>query len=800
MKTSLNWLSDYIEINWNAEELTEILTLAGLEVEGVEQAEQLPETVVAGEILAREKHPNADKLSVCRVALGKGEPLQIVCGAPNCNPGIKVPVALIGTKLPGGFKIKKSKLRGVESQGMMCSPSELGLGNDESGLLELSVDAVPGEPLMNCLHPDTVIDWEVTPNRPDWLSHIGIAREIAALAGDPGKLRLPKPELEPLSESDIHKWISLQVFEPELCPRYTVRILRDVKIGASPDWLQKYLTAVGIRPINNVVDITNFVMLECGHPLHAFDYDKLSGSRLMVRRAGKGEEFVTLDQQKRVLNPDRLLIADEKEGIALAGVMGGANTEISSDTTTVLLESAAFFAANIRATARELGLHSESSYRFERGIDLEMVEFASRRAAALIQELAGAQLIQGSLDFYPVPWQADLVPCRFARVNSLLGVEIEKERVENYFQRLGLTVADCDSQVITVSIPSFRRDLQREADLIEEVARLYGLQNIPSGPVLAKAGGSYYDDAYFRIEEARNGFIGLGLTETMTYSTIEIKDGLKVIEGGEDNLIKLANPLSAEGACMRPSMVPGLLRTAAYNIARNNNDLSVFEIGRVLYAGPDFPEERYQAGVAMSGLAHPERYGDDRRRVIDFYDIKGIFEGWLNYRRLPAADCQPTEHPALMRGRAAEMRVDGKLVAVFGQVDDKLVRDIRLSHPLFIGLIELDYENELERPPKKAHPLPQYPAVSRDISMIVPNNLLHRDIVKSIRDCRCPWLEDVRVFDLYEDESSLGSGRRSLAYSLVYRDQNRTLTDDEVTAAHEKIKGALAERLDVEFR
>ncbi len=800
MKTSLHWLRNYIDINWNARELAEMLTLAGLEVESIEEAAQLPETVVVGRILTRGKHPNADKLSVCQVDTGAEKPLQIVCGAPNCAVGSRIPVALVGTRLADDFKIKKSKLRGVASEGMMCSAAELGLGSDQDGLLQLSPELTPGLPVAQCLGSDTIIDWEVTPNRPDWLSHLGIAREIAALAGHPDCLRTPQPILRPLPGSDLREFVSLQVDAPDLCPRYTARLLRQVKIKPSPEWMQSALTAVGIRPINNVVDITNYVMMECGQPLHAFDCDRVRDGRLIVRRADEGETIVTLDQRSHRLTSRQLLIADPRGGIALAGVMGGANSEIGRETTSVLLESACFAPASIRATARQLGMHSESSHRFERGVDIEAVELASRRAAALIQELADAELVDGCLDFYPEPYQPEMVPCRIDRVNQLLGVELSIDRIVDYFERLRLTIVRRETDILSVSIPSFRRDLSREADLIEEAARLYGLQNIPARSAAAVVGGSRHQDAYVPIERARDGLLALGFQETMTYSTISADDALAAIGGSSEQLIELDNPISAESACMRPSLLPGLLRTVAHNVAHGNHDLAIFEIGRIIVNHPDFPEERYQAGLALGGRPHPERYGDERGREFDFFDLKGRLEGWFACRNLPEPDCRPARHPALVDGQTAEMTIDGQTVATLGRVRPELTRGMRLQHPLFVALVELDRAAAVAQTDKKARLLPQFPATTRDISMIVPDSLSHRDIVKAIRECRCPWLEDIQLFDLYQDRENLGPNRRSLAYSLTYRDSARTLTDDEATQAHEQIKEHLAARLKLEFR
>ncbi len=801
MKTLLKWLRQYFDFNWKVEELTEILTMAGLEVEGVEGAFELPETVVVGRIEKRENHPDADKLSVCSVEIGAEQPLQIVCGAPNSDPGLKVPVALPGTELPTGLKIKRAKLRGVESEGMMCSAAELGAGEDESGLLELGQDAVVGQAATAWLSSDTVVDWEITPNRPDWLSHFGIAREIAALARKPEELRYPEVDSGAPSESDVREWASVEVLDQSLCPRYTARVLTDVKIAESPRWLRDSLTAVGVRPVNNVVDVTNYVMLECGQPLHAFDYHKLTEGKVIVRRAEEGEKMMTLDGGEHTLTPEQLVIADARKAVALAGVMGGANTEISEETETVLLESAAFNPGNVRATARKLGLHSESSYRFERGVDWEMVEYASRRAAFLLQQTAGARLIEGCLDFYPTPWRADLVPCRLSRINQLLGIDITVEQAREYFRCLGLDIWEQSETALTVRIPSFRLDLQREADLIEEVARMYGLDNIPAKRPASIVGGGLKDDAGRELEEARKALLGLGLSETMTYSTISVEEGARAVDGGdEERLVKLANPISAEAACMRPSMWTGLLRTAAVNSARGNLDLGVFEIGRVVVSDPALPEERYQAGLLLSGRVHPERYGEERERQYDFFDLKGILEDFCEALLLPPPECRPCEDGKFVEGERAEMLIQGRRAAVFGRVHADHCRGMRLHYPLYAALFELDSALSLERRQKVFRPLPQYPATARDISMVVPASITHRQIVETVQETDSQWLEQIALFDLYEDAENLGKDRRSLAYSLVYRHSGRTLTDEEANQEHERIKSHLQSRLAVDFR
>jgi len=800
MKTSLKWLSEYVDIPWDASELADRLTLAGLEVEGIDQIGSVPQTVVVGQVLSRGKHPDADRLSVCRVDVGQNEPLQIVCGAPNCDPGLKAPVALIGTVLGEGFKIKKTKLRGVESVGMLCAEDELGLGTDHAGIMAMPEDAELGRPVSDYLDSDVVIDWEITPNRPDWLSHLGIAREIAAIAGKPESLRLPETGCKATTDARAQDVATVRVDDPELCPRYTARVIRSVTIGPSPDWMQRALEAVGMRPINNVVDITNYVMLECGQPLHAFDYERLADHTIVVRRAAVGEKLVTLDNEDHELTTDNLLIADPARGVALAGVMGGENSEISDGTTTVLLESAAFNPSNIRATAKQLGTGTESSYRFERGVGLDMVEFASARAAYLMAEFAGGEVLDGVIDVYPEPYQPHEVACRVKRAEKLIGVPLTADQIAGYMAKLALDVAETTPERVTVSVPSFRLDLDREADLIEEIARLYGYDNLPAVPAPARVLGSIRADAHTGVEEARTELLGLGLSETVTYSLMGTTDAALGTGVADNDLIKLANPISAEGACLRASLVSGLLRTVAHNIARNVPDLAVFEIGRVAVNAPPLPEERLQVGIALTGRRHPERYGAERELICDFFDLKGLLESWLNSRRLPVPECHPIDHPALKTGTAAELSIDAQQIAVFGQAADELTDGMRLTQPLYIAIVELS--RMLERPPepRKFQPLPQFPATARDISLVAPTTLASGEIIDAIRNTQSPWLENIRVFDLFEDQQALGKTNRSLAFSLTYRSSERTLTDEEVNQAHNRIKTSLANQLKISFR
>ncbi len=801
MKTSVAWLKNYVDIPWEPRELARRLTGAGLEVEGIVLLGVIPDGVVVAEILERKPHPNADKLSVCQVSTGSGEPLQIVCGAPNCDAGKRVPLATIGAKFGDDFTIKKAKLRGVESNGMMCSAKELQMSEASDGLLILPADAPLGAPLASIVSTDAVIDWEVTPNRPDWLSHIGIAREIAAVtgAGSAG-LRPPRAELTPAAGAKVTAAASVEVRDAELCPRYTARVIRNVKVGPSPEWMRRALEAVGLRPINNVVDITNYVMLEYGQPLHTFDLAELKGGKIIVRRAAPGETLTLLDGKELKLTPENLLIADAERGVALAGVMGGLHSGIGDSTKDVLLESAAFNPSNIRATARKHGLGTDSSHRFERGVSLETVDTAGRRAAALLCELAGGEVLEGVIDLYAQPYRPAVIECRTARINSLLGLKLEQAEIAGILARLGLGVAESAPGVLAVSIPHFRLDLKSEIDLVEEVVRIHGLDKIPEAASTARSGGSFRDDRHTLVEAARNQLVGLGLDEIVNYSMLPLSTATAGTGMTEEELVKLANPISAESAYMRPSLLPFMLQTVAHNIAHGNPDLGLFEIGRVFAHTPRLPEERWQACLAVTGRRHPERFGAERAETLDFYDLKGILDGWLADRRIAGAHVEPAAHPAFVKGACARITVEAEEVAVFGEIVPELTKGMRLRTPLFAALVELEKLAAFQPPVAKYQPLPQYPATTRDVAMIVPETLSCGEIRDAIRGEKCAFLENAEMFDLFADEKALGPGKKSLAFSLTYRRDDRTLTDDEATAAHEAIKAALAKKLGVTYR
>ena len=791
MNISYNWLKKYIDLSLTADELPAKLTMAGLEVEGIEKTGSIPEGVVTAKILSRNPHENSDHLSVCQVDKGD-EVLQIVCGAPNCDAGNIVPLATIGTTFKDGegtFTIKKGKLRGVESFGMMCSARELGLSNDHDGLLILPADTKIGVPFGELMDSDVVYDCSVTPNRPDWLSHIGVARDIAALLDT----KLVMPELCNADAPVVSGLVTVN--DPDLCPIYAARIIRGVKVGDSPEWMQKALSAVGIRPISNLVDITNYVMMEMGVPLHAFDIRNLSGEKIIVRRAAEGESIVALDGKKYDLTPENLCICDAEKPVAIAGVMGGEYSGIQPDTTTVVLESAFFDPDSIRMTSRKLGLSSDASYRYERGVDRNAVLAAGRRALQLILEIAGGEYAGCCEVAAPAP-EVRTIEADYNRIRGLLGLDVTDSDIEKILTSLGFGMTA--PGVFTV--PSWRvYDVVGEADLAEEVARIYGLDKLPAVPIRAITDDFKLDGCHV-IESLRNQLTGIGLDEIVCGSMIDEKSATADKMFTPEELIRPYNPISLDLGVMRPSLLPGILNTVRHNIARKNLDLALFEIGHVFCKNTEkFPEERDELAIAVTGRIHPERFSAERAVVADFYDLKGILESLLTARKVKNFQFRAAEDPRFLKGHCAEVLVNKRVVGVFGEVVPALTKGMRLSTPLFVAMIQLKELLTAEERTLLYDPISQFPSTSRDVAFIAPKELEHRIVVDFIQKAHLPNLERVELFDIFEGEA-VGEGRKSMAYSLIFRSAERTLTDDEVNSAHEKLRQKLERGLGVELR
>jgi phenylalanyl-tRNA synthetase beta chain len=818
MKVTLNWLKQYVDFDWSPEETTERLTMLGLEVEGVQRISGEFEGIVVAQVITRDKHPNADKLSLCRVNDGRGE-RQIVCGAQNFQPGDKVPLILPGAALPlkpgekEPFTIKVGKIRGVESQGMMCSPQELGLPDQVDGLLILRADAKVGQPFAEYLGRsggDVVYDLEVTPNRPDLNSLIGIAREIAAVTGN--RLKLP-PLLEaPRAANLASDLVNVRIQDAELCPRYTARVIQGVKVGPSPDWLRLALERVGIRTISNIVDVTNYVMLECGQPLHAFDYHLIGRGAegkptIVIRRAAAGEKFKTLDNQERTLTGDTLLIADEQKGIALAGVMGGENTEINERTVDVLVESAYFSPTNVRRTSKALGLRTDASYRFERGADIGITDWASQRAAQLILELAGGQLAGGVVDAYPQPAQTKQVTLRHHKVNDLLGIALKREEMEYYLGQLGLKMPNCKARPVgddgppepaTFQIPSWRVDLKRETDLIEEIERLHGLGKIPATAPRGAIGTNAFDPVHDQIAEARRILTGLGLDEAQGQTLISRAE---VRDANAEQIVALANPLSADMDVLRPSLLPGLIHSLRHNVNRKNYDAALFEIGRVFLQVNGAPKEERRVGIALTGRRQPGFWsGEERDAKCDLADLKGLAEDLLEQFGLRGLTFTRRPASTELFLESATVALGGKLqLGVFGQLAPALAKKYDLRDAVLLAELNLDTLLARRNASRSFKPLPAFPSVRRDVAVLVTESITHDAVLQAVKQAKPANLESVELFDVFRGKG-VPEGQKSLAYAFTYRAGDKTLTDSEVTASHEKVVAVIKAQLQATVR
>ena len=791
MRVSMKWLRELVPVDLAPAELADRLDMTGTAVEAIETVGQEIEGVVIGRIVSKERHPNAEKLWLTKVDVGGGETLQIVCGAQNFKVGDKVPVATVGTTLPNGVTIKKAKLRGVESVGMNCSAIELGVGSEASGLLILPEEAPVGASFAEWRGmSDTVLDLEITPNRPDCLSMAGIAREVAAITGATAGKPSSTPEEGGAPASDE---VTVTVDDPSLCPRYTARLIRGVKVGPSPDWLVQRVLASGSRPVSNIVDITNYVMFELGQPLHAFDAGRLAreGGKIAigVRLAGEGEHLVTLDGKDRQLAADTLVITDSSGAVALAGVMGGEDTEVSAETVDVLLESACFDPASVSRTSRRLGLFSEASSRFEKGVDPNGCAAASDRAAALIAKIAGGEVAPGVVDEYPAPRSPLALTLRVARANSVLGTDLGPHEMSDILGRLGLGVADAGGEALAVEVPTFRPDLEREIDLIEEVVRVHGMENVtptlPAGP--GRAGGLTRDQRLReRIGEALRA---AGLEDTMSYSFADPADfgrlGWELPEG--EVPVELLNPMSEEQALLRWTLAPGLLRAVSHNQRRGVDDVHLYEMGAVFVTAPGRkqPKERTHVGGALAGRWHRPTW-DDEPPQLDFFDGKGVFGALAESLGIERWKLRAAEMPWLQPGRSAEVLVGGDVVGWLGEVAAPVLDAYEARGP--IVLFELQTEPLLRSAAgvRVFEELPRFPAVELDIALVVDEDVTAERVEQAIRSAGGKLLEGARLFDVYRGQG-VAAGRKSLAFALTYRSPERTLTDEDVAAVHEKL-------------
>lgn len=801
MIVTYNWLKEFVDIDLSPEALADLLTMIGLEVEGIRTVGCGMDEVVVALVQEKQQHPNADKLSLCQVNNGR-EVVSVVCGAHNFMTGDKVALAQVGAVLPGDCKIKRSKIRGSESFGMLCSEKELGLADDSAGILVLPQDLPLGVPLFEALGmKDTIFEIGLTPNRADCLSVIGIAREIAAKLGK--KLACHGHSVSEEGPA-VEERVSVFVEDSDLCPRYAARYVGGCIIGPSPSWMVSRLNAVGIRSINNVVDITNYVLMEYGHPLHAFDHSLLTGGTIIVRRASEGEPFQTLDGQERILASSDLTIRDSEKVVALAGIMGGENSEIRETTADILIESACFAPKAIRRTAKRLGLHTESSHRFERGADISILPQVLDRAASLMAEFAGGTVASGRIDVYPDPVQPKTIVLRLDRVTQILGIRLTCEEVTRIFQNLQFDVESNDPGILRVTVPTFRVDIEREIDLIEEVARLNGYENIPATmPVVHTF--SERPSLHQKLErKLRDILVSHGLSEVITYSFIHPEAFGRVQLDEEDprrNVVAILNPLTEEQSVMRSTLLPGLLETAARNISFRLMSPHLFEMRRIYLPAEavDLPNEPVCAAGILCGVRDPEGW-HRTREAVDFYDVKGMVENILDAFSVrgvsfEARDSEKYYHP----GKSCTVLCGKDRLGSFGEIHPTVLENYGIELPVYY--FELNFETlvSLSNEVSSVVAPPRFPETYRDIAMLVDREIETGVILECIRGNTIKDMESADLFDLYTGEG-IPAGQKSIAVRIRYRSQERTLTDDEVNRIHQRVLDNLLKKLNITIR
>ncbi len=812
MKFTLKWLSEYVSIgNLSPEQLADRLTMLGLEVEAIQNLSHGLEGILTAKIVEVRPHPDADRLTLCAVEVGD-DVVPVVCGAPNARAGLVTAIALPGVTMPGGLRIKKARLRGQESRGMLCSGKELGISNDHRGIIELDEHVASGLELVRELGLDDIMmEIDLTPNRPDCASVIGIAREVAALTDSPLKRPVDRGDLPVLDGRNID--FSVEIREPELCYRYTARKLTGVTIAPSPRWLQQRLLAVGMRPINNIVDITNFVMLEYGQPLHAFDFKKLAGGRIVVRCPAKDEKtFTTLDGNERTLEPDMLLICDQERPVAVAGVMGGLDSEVTPGTTEVLLESACFAPVGIRKAARRLNLSSEASYRFERGVDPNGVDSALHRAISLMEELAGGKAVPGGVDEYPGRRELLTLSLRASRVCDLLGMELDSRRMAAYLQSIEFGIASEEAETLQVVVPSFRVDIEREVDLVEEIARLAGYNDIPTTLPLIRMAYPQRDPLRVLHQDVSAILLAQGFSEAINYSFVPEKQLDILGLSGDDErrqCTRLLNPLTKDQAVMRTMLLPGMLENIKHNINFQQTDIRLFEIGKIFlqHSHDTQPEEKLQLCAVMSGQRYPGAvplYFSGKQ--ADIFDIKGVTRSLLATLRITGSS---GEISLVAAGEKAQpysqeslslLIMDGeRIIGGLGRLDREKGRDFGIKQDVFFLELDLETLCRLPRAEKTFKSLPRYPAVKRDIALLVPEPVAAGDLLQAILEQDVEHVEQAELFDVYRGKS-IAKGMKSVALSVTYRSLEQTLADETVDRFHEKIVHSLMFRFGGRYR
>ena len=782
MKISYNWLKDFVDFDISPDDLAESLSMAGFEVDSVDKKGVNIENVVVGKVLKKEKHPNADKLSVCTVDVQNSEPLTIICGAPNVDAGQHVPVAKVGAVLPNGMKIRKAKIRGVVSYGMICSKAEMGLTEKSDGIWVLPDGLEIGISLGNALNFETdyVLDIGITPNRPDGMNHIGIAREVAAIAG--ATLNVPTPNFSESAEN-IDDFVTVEIDCPESCPRYSARLIRNINIGPSPDWMVRRLEAVGMRSINNVVDITNYVMLETGQPLHAFDFKFVSGGKIVVRESREGETFVTLDEKSHKLQQGTVLICDAEKPVALGGIMGGLNSEVNDRTTDVLLEAAYFQPENIQRSLRYLGMSSEASMRFERGVDPNGVLHAQARAVELLVKFANGAVAKETVDVYPQKIHPVKIDLKIAQINRLIGTNLTGDEMRALLEKIEIA-ADGEKVVA----PTFRPDLTRVADIAEEVARLYGYDNIPlcaTTPISYETHDNPFDDF---VESLKTIMTGIGCQEVVTNSLIN-SQAFQEMTG--DPVYTMLNPLNADLDGLRNDLIPNLLGVLQWNIYRQRKDLSIFELSRV-YQHPgslsERPREEMHLTIALTGI----RGGDgwlSGRGFFDFYDAKGVVEYLADKISLDKLAFIPYDNFAV-ENEAVKVLMGDVEIGYIGQLRNSLRKHFDIDNPVFVAQINVDQLFEHRKTDKQYNEIPRFPWVERDLAVVVDRDISTETIIETIRKVGGKLLKDAYVFDLYTGKQ-IEASKKSVAFRLIFQSDETTLTDEEVAKWFERIMAAV---------
>lgn len=787
MKLSLSWIREHIDLDLTANQIAKILTSLGLEIDGVHEQAPAFQGVVVGTVVHVEKHPNADKLCVATVTDGT-QNYQVVCGAPNCRIGIKTALALAGATLPDAsgqpFKVKHSKLRGVESFGMLCSSKELLLGDEEDAILEFTNYMKEGADI-GAHYADTIFEISLTPNLGHCASLIGVVRELAAATGK--TIHFPETAISENETDAIQQQVHVSIADAKGCPRYSCRLIRNVKIGPSPEWLQHRLEASGIRPINNIVDVTNYVTLELGQPLHAFDFDMFDGPNIIVRTAQADEEFTTLDGKKRILAETDLLICDQCKPLAIAGVMGGLNSEVSAKTTNILLESAYFAAKQIRKTSKRLGLQTDASKRFERGCDPNQTLQALNRAAMLIEKLADGQIVKGYLDVKSCEFPDKMINCRLSRICKILGKSIALSEVETFFQRLGFQYKWDGQDLFTVTIPTYRVDISEEIDLVEEVARLYGYDNL-GRPEPVYRGSKIPDTAIFTFERlVRSRLLAEGLQEFITCDLIgptlcEIVSNCIVPEA---SIVRVLNPTSIEQSILRTSLLPGLLQIVRYNIDHQNHNINGFEIGKVHFKDEQGYREPSVAGIILSGKSAPHNW-QMKSQEVDFYLLKGILENVLNELQIEDIVFTPSSFPMLHPGRQASIICKNIELGSFGEIHPGIQRRLDVPQRMLFAELNLHDLMKVQAKDQKMKEIPIYPSSERDWTVTLNDDVAIEFIFEAIREAKSPLLENFMLLDLYRSDK-LGAGLKNATFRFIFRDSTKTIAQEAVDEEHARI-------------